>query len=89
MYGSRISHRHDDDCPDIAGTDLSQTGSASAMASMRRGRIPIITMSTIFAGCGLLPGGMTAKKPISRAFAEPAFGLEPKTFSLQVKCSTN
>lgn len=76
MYGLRISHRHDDDCPDIAGTGLSQNGGASAMASMlrvgmtrfsrsldaehscassgsvrsRQGRIPIITMSTIFAG---------------------------------------
>jgi hypothetical protein len=31
----------------------------------------------------------TQNKSITRNFEEPAFGLEPKTSSLQVKCSTN
>jgi hypothetical protein len=30
-----------------------------------------------------------SKQPISSYFLKPTFGIEPKTSSLQVKCSTN
>jgi hypothetical protein len=70
-----------------AGRRRSPTGRGTDPRRATRNHVPQVSVLCPRPRPDLTPG--TEKPSLSSTFPEPASGLEPETFSLQVKCSTN
>lgn len=91
----RASHGYSAQHPDreSTGTPAPDSSASTAKAALSAGLLLYARSGSDRvrlgggAGKGAEPG--PRNPAITRYFPEPAFGLEPKTSSLQVKCSTN